>query len=51
MSYCKCSNALELEMLRRLLKAKLDTGYQSLSYDEISMVCLMLGIEKEPDDD
>ena len=51
MSDCKCSSAPELEMLRRLLKAKLDTGYKGLDYAEIKLVCLMLGIEKEPNDD
>ena len=47
---CKTENCpLAFEMVVRLLRDKLDTGYLGLDYSEIVMICTMLCIRKSED--
>ena len=47
---CKAENCpLAFEMVVRLLRDRLDTGYMGMDYSEIVMICTMLGIRKSED--
>lgn len=38
-------------MMKRLLKERLNSGYRTITYSEIEMICCLFGISKEDNDD